>query len=203
MQGELFSIKTAGSIGDTSRLNSGPPNWLERFQFTLRLDHMAVAAISALVLYVLVFSFGVEKGKQIAVKEIRAGRIKQRQMAQELLKSQTPTKAVLPVAAAVSESQAAPIQTPPAPAEAPVTLDAKYTIQIITFTNRTRAEEEVKKLKEKGFQAFIIPGGKFFQVCVDGFEKMNDAKAKLIQLKQDGFAPQDAYIRPFSGRVSI
>lgn len=198
MQGELFSIKTAGSIDDSSKLNAAQPNWLDRFQFTLRLDHMAVAAITALVLYVLVFSFGVEKGKRIAVKEIRAERIKQRQIAQELLKSQVTATVSSPVISAVHEPARPPV---PQSVEPGTALNAKYTIQMITFTNRTRAEEEVKKLKEKGFQGFIIPGGKFFQVCVDAFEKMNDAKAKLLRLKQDGFAPQDAYIRPLSGHI--
>lgn len=203
MQGELFSVKTAGSISDSSRLNQAQPNWLDRFQFTLRLDHMAVAAISALVLYVLVFSFGVEKGKQMAAKEIRAERIKQRQIAQELLKSQAAAPAVLPVVPRVHEPPTAPVSAPSVPAEPRAAFNAKYTIQVITFTSRTRAEEEVKKLKDKGFSGFIIPGGKFFQVCVDGFEKMSDAKAKLLQLKQDGFAPPDAYIRPFSGPIPI
>ena len=200
MQGELFTVKTASSMGDSTRLSTAQPNWLDRFRFTLRLDHMAVAAISALVLYVLVFSFGVEKGKRIAVKEIRAERIKQRHVAQELLQSQASAAAPSLVTPAVAETPGPTVSTPAEPVRV---FTPKYTIQLITFTSRTRAEEEVKKLKEKGFQGFIIPGGKFFQVCVDGFEKMNDAKAKLLQLKQDGFAPRDAYIRPLTGQIPL
>lgn len=181
MQGELFGLNTTGSVLDPSRPRTAQPSWLDRFHMTLRLDHLAILAISALVLYVLVFSFGVEKGKRIALKEIRSERLRQREMAQELLK--------------------APLLAPETPS-GEVRL-AKYTIQLITFNSRKRAEEEVKRLKEKGFSGFIIPAGKFFQVCVDSFERMIDAKDKLLKLRQSGYAPQDAYIRPLAGQISF
>lgn len=207
MQGELFSLKNAGPVVDASKLNPPQPNWLDRLRFTLRLDHLAIIAISGLVLYVLVFSFGVEKGKRIALKEIRAAKVKQRQVAQELLKSQSlresfppPTQA--PSSHAPSEDGVRLASPPPAiPVQPSVSVSGKYTIQLITFTSRARAEEEAKKLKGKGLQGFVIPAGKFFHVCVDNFEKMNEAKEKLFKLKQQGSAPPDAYIRPMSAHV--
>ena len=192
MQGELFGLNSTGSVLNPSRPRAAQPNWMDRFHMTLRLDHLAILAISALVLYVLVFSFGVEKGKRIALKEIRSERLKQRQMTQELFKAQ-PLK------------EPVELKAPPLASETPsgeVRL-AKYTIQLITFNSRKRAEEEVKRLQEKGFSSFIISAGKFFQVCVETFEKMVDAKDKLIQLRQSGYAPQDAYIRPLAGQISF
>ena len=60
----------------------------------------------------------------------------------------------------------------------------------------------MKKLREKGYQSFIIAGKKTFQVCVEIFEDAGLAREKLTQLKADGFVPGDAYIRPLKGPIS-
>ena len=71
----------------------------------------------------------------------------------------------------------------------------KYTIQTITFTSRPIAEKEIKRLTDKGFEAFLIPSGKFLQVCVAGFENRIKASETLIKLRSLGLAPRDAYVR--------
>lgn len=178
MQGELFQM--SGSVTDASKLSLSQPSWLDRFRVTLRLDHLSILGVSALVLYVLVFSFGVEKGKRMALRELAAEKAKQEEMT--------------PPVVAVST-----LPTPPVSGPTPSPAVGKYTIQVITFTSQSRAEEEVRKLKEKGYPSFIIPGGRFFQVCVDRFETLNEARQKLFLLKEEGFAPRDAYIRPLQG----
>jgi cell division septation protein DedD len=157
-----------------------------------------IGSILALVLYVLVFSFGVENGKRYAIQEIRAERAKQQRMAKELSQ---PTEAHVPPAktdpppgaTSAEENLAVPTRS----------LSGRFTIQLITFTNRKRAEEEVERLKKMGYQGFIIPSGKFFQVCTDAFQDMSEARQKLMRLKAEGFAPSDAYIRPLNGLTPI
>ena len=205
MQGELFNFKTSGPVVDASKLAQTQPNWLDRFRVTLRLEHISMIGITALVLYVVLFSFGVEKGKRMALHEIEAGKNRERQMAEELAQ----TRSVQPEIANQTQGNLSSEKIGPAtvvkevPKPSSAAILGKFTIQIITFKSKARAEEEVKGYQDKGLQSFIIPVGKFFQVCVDSFETVSDAKQKLGELKEQGFAPQDAYIRPLKGQVSL
>jgi len=167
---------------------------------TLRLDHLSVLGISALVLYVLVFSFGVEKGKQIALRELEAKRTEAAALQESLVEAVRDTAPSMPL----KETPA--VDPPPSPKVAEVTPSSRvgrYTIQVITFTSQLRAEEEVKKFQEKGYPSFIIPGGRFFQVCVDRFENLTEARQKLLRLQAEGFAPPDAFIRPVKGQIPL
>ena len=193
MQGELFNLGVSGKVApEASKFSQPPTNWLDRFRVTLRLDHLSIAAIFALVLYVLVFSFGVEKGKRMALRELEAQKIKQVEVAKEL--SQTDALALKPPV--LSPVLAKPTVSGP--------VIGRFTIQVITFSSkdRARAEQAVQKLKEKGYQSFTITGKKTLQVCVETFEDAGIAREKLTQLKSDGFVPNDAYIRPLKGPVS-
>ena len=191
MQGELFN--DSSRPGTEFPKPSPAESWLNRFRITLRIDHLSVIAISALILYVLVFSFGVEKGKRMAFREQEAEQARQKRMAEELqgVQAQTPS----PEAALGTELET----TEPA---SPV-LTGKYTIQLITFTNRPKAEEEVKKLRAKGYRAFMIPSGKFFPVCVEAFDEISAAREKLDELQSEGLAPEDAYVRPLKNPVYL
>ena len=196
MQGELFNLGAPqAATVNVSTLSESRSNWSDRFRITLRLDHLSIVAIFALVLYVLSFSFGVEKGKRIILREIEAQKTRQEETAKELAEVKMAgvlaTPAVQPVAAKI-------------PAMPPLqgAMTGRFTIQVITFNQKVRAEQEVKKLKDKGYQGFIIAGKKSFQVCVESFEDSALAKEKLTQLKADGFIPQDAYIRPLKGPIA-
>jgi cell division septation protein DedD len=69
-----------------------------------------------------------------------------------------------------------------------------WTVQIITYINKTYATEELKKLEEKELEGFILPSGKYFQICVGKFATKAEA-AKFLEKfkKQKDYA--DAYIR--------
>ncbi len=196
MQGELFNLGMPQAAAvNVSSLSERKSNWSDRFRITLRLDHLSIVAIFALVLYVLSFSFGVEKGKRIILREIEAQKTRQEETAKEPAEVKTEgalTAVVQPVAAKI------PV-TPPLQQGA---IAGKFTIQVITFNQKIRAEQEVKKLKDKGYRGFIITGKKSFQVCVESFEDSGLAKEKLTRLKADGFIPKDAYIRPLKSPVT-
>lgn len=208
MQGELFKMSGPVADVDALKISKAPEGWMDRFRMTLRLDHLSIGAILALVLYVLVFSFGVEKGKRFALQEIEAERTKRERITQEISALAAPEIPVFPPTASPSSSLsvAAP-STPASPelksVEVSGPLTGHYTIQMITFAHRSRADLEVKRLKEKGFRAFVWPAGRFFQICIEAFNDMSEAREKLTRLKDEGFAPPDAYIRPLKGQVTI
>ena len=211
MQGELF--EASQSIAQAAKIQkSRTPNWLDLFQVTLRIDHLMIGSISALVLYVLVFSFGVERGKRYATDEIRVEKLRQEQIAQELPapllsvsmpKDTTSSKgSSLPVPSQASAPTAKETPTPATKIDSALPLSGEYTIQIVTYKSKRQAEERVDYLRKTGVRGFIVPQGKFFQVCADAFIDMKEARQKLTKLKAEGDIPPDAYIRPLKGLLA-
>lgn len=80
MQSDLFEIP----IPSLSSQAAPKLAFLERFRFSLRLDQALVGTIALIMIYVLVFSFGVEKGKRFALAELKAERLKRETMVEEL-----------------------------------------------------------------------------------------------------------------------
>ena len=75
--------------------------------------------------------------------------------------------------------------------------EGRYTLQLITYTQRSRAVEEMEKLEVEGYHAFILTTERHFQVCVQRFEKASDARNYLDKLSSDGALKRypGAYIR--------
>lgn len=193
MQKELFEL--GGPVIGGATLAEKPRGWWEQFQITLRIDHLFILAISGLVLYVLVFSFGMEKGKRFALDELKAEKIKREEIAKELQAVKNPIENAAPgksIPAAGPQTEGGETGSPFLSGE-PV---GKYTIQIVTYLTLSRAQQEVDRLKEKGHRAFAIQEGKFFYVCIEAFQSTREAGIQLSILKKQGFAPDDAYIRP-------
>ena len=194
MQTDLF-----GTPSVTARVNpaASKADFLQRTRFSLRLDQAVVMLIALLVVYVLVFSFGVEKGKRFAMAEIRAERGKREKIMQELQ------------AKLFSEAGSPQTQESPAPVikaikiESPVVINeeapsppkGKYTIQMVTFTAEKDVERVMKKLTEAGHQGFVLPNGRYLQVCVESFDSRHKASRLLGELKSRRIVPQDAYVR--------
>ncbi len=213
-QGELFEVSRAMEEKTSERFSKARTGWMDQFQVTLRLDHLSIFAILALVLYVLVFSFGVEKGKSFALDELAAQKDKEAQIAKELAEkpatlppavSETPKPAPAPAPIPVLPSPPKPDPRLPdgqgqaSPAVVPTAVTGgKYTLQLVTYVAESRAQKEVERLKSIGLAAFILPVGIKFQVCAFGFESFKEAKEKLTTLKKEGFVPTDAFIRPLN-----
>ncbi|MEJ2100582.1 MAG: SPOR domain-containing protein [Desulfobacterales bacterium] len=68
------------------------------------------------------------------------------------------------------------------------------TIQIAAFRDRKHAEELLKKLNQKGYQAFIVSGksngdSEWHRVRIGHLKNENEARAIISRLKQDKFNP--------------
>lgn len=214
MQKDLF--------GTSAVLTESNPktDFLQRFRITLRFDQALIVMILLLVAYVLIFSFGVETGKRYSMAEIRAERSKREHMVEELTGKIFEAQAAVQNNGAIPATAGKPIPaagTTAAPATlapatgTPVSVAAatpavtekekptgKYTIQAVTVTSQAAAEREIKKLTAKGYRGFVIPSGKFLQICVEGFESREKASQNMKQLKTSGMVPKDAYVRPLA-----
>jgi len=62
----------------------------------------------------------------------------------------------------------------------------KYAVQLGAFSNRVSAEEFIKKLKDKGINAYIVKED-LYKVRVGYYNKLNDAQNTAKSLQSDGF----------------
>lgn len=186
-QGEFFrewtEIKKRGFPENLSKVASSP-SLLERMKVTLTIERFILCVLVNVCAFVFFYSLGFEQG----LRKVRVEKV--------------PSPVEAPVS--VKRIESSPI--PPAPAAPHVEVqdftvrpsDNFFTIQLVTYKTSQAAHQEATKWKEKGFRSFIIPSGKYYQVCIDLFEKMPEAHEKLMDLKGTdlGRLYQDAFVRP-------
>lgn len=62
-----------------------------------------------------------------------------------------------------------------------------YLVQVGAFSRKSNADALVKKLKAKGFDAYVKDGGKLYHVQVGAYSKKSNANAMVNKLKKAGF----------------
>ncbi len=88
--------------------------------------------------------------------------------------------------------KATPVETNPRPAKSPTAAPvARLTIQVGAFKERAAAEAIVKRLKGKGYSAYLVPvSDGLFNVRVGSFTDREDAERILAKLEtQEKFKP--------------
>ena len=203
MQRDLFRDLKAeeAETNEPVPVNQMQPSFFERVRIVLTLDKIILWALLNITAMVFIYSAGIEHG----IKSSRQANPSDVKVSETQLsvKDQTLEAAVKPeVSTLENKSQEPSAATDIAvPAETTVALKTgTYTIQLATYRRKDQAETEVLRLKKRGHDAFIIPSGKFFQVCVEKFEKRPEAFQKLLELKSGGLdrVYQGAYVRPLA-----
>ncbi len=213
MQTELFEFPTPKAI--LEERTAPKASFLEKKIFILRVDHLLAIFMLLSVFYVLVFSWGVENGKRQLAKS-RIFRVP----SEQVVETNTDVGGVLPQTVAASE-RATQVFQPAAkimssesvqveiPREVPMTVselpkpiaqvvrpEGQFTIQHVTYVTQKAAEAEIARLSKLGYQAFTIPSGKHYQVCIDAFQTKESAKEMLKNLRTKKIVSGDAYVRP-------
>jgi hypothetical protein len=217
-QGELFhSSDNANVQGESAQHQKGFGGSLR----VVSLDKILLICVGLLALFVLVYSFGVERGRRTMEKEFEvmlAGQV-------ETIAPIVPNspvdlstqvmmlvgdKAVEPAPATLSVNSESQSDTShPDAGSVLVSLNddravlpradtaraRDFTIQLVTYTSENQAIREIENLKKRGFSAFVIPSGKYLQVCTNYFANQSEARKGLQSLAAWGRYP-DAYIRP-------
>ena len=199
MQTELFDLPTPRTL--TENTADTKVSCLEKTFITLRLDQTIGLALVLLVIYVLTFSWGVEKGKR-ASHESPAVRPASAEVLSPVVapavvatvSRNLPAESVISV---VPQEVPIPVAELPKPvAKVAPRPDGKFTIQHVTYMTQSAAEREIQKLAQKGYSSFVIPSGKHLQVCIAAFQSRQDATKILKQLRTQGLVSGDAYVRP-------
>ncbi|MFA7255770.1 MAG: SPOR domain-containing protein [Candidatus Omnitrophota bacterium] len=198
MQTELFDLPSPRTLSEDSPVPK--TSFLEKTFITLRLDQAIGLTLVLLVIYVLTFSWGVEKGKRSS----REGQVIHPVSSEVSSPETSPT-----VLASVAKNPSVAMIDESVPKEIPITVaelpkpvakvtkpDGKYTIQHVTYITQSAADREIQKLAQRGYSSFVIPSGRHLQVCIAAFQSRQDASKSLQQLRAQGLVSGDAYVRP-------
>lgn len=195
MQRDLFGTVAAGpaALGQAPEVKM---DFLQKYRVTLRLDQGIIAALMLIVAYIFIFSFGVESGKRYAMAEIKAERAMRERMARELGEKIFANQVMQAEATTKESPEVAQPAVVSAPAVSPAAAaPGKFAIQTSTVTSKSMAELELTRLAQKGLPGKILSRGKFFEVCITGYLTHTEAFKAMVDLKTQGIAPKDAYIR--------
>lgn len=206
VQGELFR---EDSLSPSASVKA--PSFLAQYRLTFSLDKLLLISIGFVIVFILIYSFGVEQGKRQAEKRFEAlipthdevlglsekTRFKtdpQEEVVLEVSQKPTPLPSGASIslqASAASSASSSPVETVPL-----VSPDrGKYTIQLVTYLNEQQAAREIDRLKSKGHVGFVIPSGRHYQVCVNYFQSKTEAQRHLTAVKATG-RYTDAFVRP-------
>ncbi|MEE9499992.1 MAG: SPOR domain-containing protein [Candidatus Omnitrophota bacterium] len=127
------------------------------------LENIVFAAIIGIMCIVVAFALGVERGKRFTVA---AGMARKKA---PVFEKETP----------VSEPEAVTRDRDASDKE------TAFVIQLISYKQKRRAESEKKRLLDKKIDAFIMPSGRWHQVCAGGYSDISEARKALEGFKKD------------------
>jgi len=147
-----------------------PPKWPF---ITVSIENLVFITIIIIMVTVLSFSLGVERGKRLGnAKIIRPEKnytkIEKKITKPAFLKDN------------LDNTQAAEVKQ-----EQVIIRDKtrRYTIQIVAYRDKGTAEKKVSSLREEKRSAFIIPENGLFQVCIGRYKTLKEAKADVKNLQ--------------------
>lgn len=152
----------------------------KKIHILLSYENIVLFGIVFLMVLVLIFSLGVERGKRINI----AKRDSVNQTIEEKYKDAISTEEDVTVGKDSLNLKK--------PEDKKVELTAFYTIQVITYKEGPMVEKEMQRLREKGYHPFVIPHGNLRQICVGKFESRSLAEKALIRLRR---RYKDCFIR--------
>lgn len=167
-----------------------------RIVITLTLEKVIFIAIGIIMLMVVVYAVGIERGRTVN-KDITIRTIGQPVAAKEA-QSQTMSKApqflsVEPIAATnksvPKKAMASSVKAVAAPM---VDATKPYTIVGVTLTSKDTATAEMNKFRQEGLEAYMVRTGQYYQVCVGSYANKENAQKTLVRIRQTF---KDAYIR--------
>lgn len=147
----------------------------KKISFQISYENFILFFIVLIMLFVVFFSLGVERGKKVNVggERIMAGA--------EAGAGQTAGEPVKKEEAPMAEKE----KEMPAEKKPIAALAKPYTIQVIAFKKgqELRAEKELDRLKKDGYEAFTISSGEWIQICAGRYSSKEDTKKDCDSLR--------------------
>lgn len=147
-----------------------------RALLTLTLERAIFILIGVIMLMVLVYALGVERGRSLGDKREKSENLMLKQDSGAVLQPQKAEQAKMPQFLLT----------------APVAQNKPFTVVAATFTKEANAQDEALRLKGKGFDTFVMQSNSYFQVCVGSYDSAQSAKEAAIKVRR---IYKDAYIK--------
>ena len=203
-QNDFFKDQFSEKKGRKTRFLGRHPG--QRFLPHVRVpvEYTVILAIGMLVLIIVSYAMGVEKGKRFPAKALEAAPVETAFVADEegltdmLLQPgdgagypETPGEKKPDTG---EKEEIKEKEEEDAKIRKKVSIDsvARYNIQLVTFKKERLARREVTKLKRKGFDADLAKSGRWYQVYATGYKTIDEAKKAQKELAEDY---EDCYVR--------
>jgi len=143
-------------------------------------ERTIIFIIIFLVINIVSFSLGVEKGKRLVkISNPPTQKIMDVNLRKQISPNNLNNNAIT---SPIEKEEAKTIQQEePKDKIAPIT---NYTIQIASFSNKTHVQKELGALKNKGYSVFTLAKGNMTIICVGKFKDKEKAKNLAGQLKK-------------------
>jgi len=189
---ELFSYRADGRKVKRSKEAEMPAESERKIP-----TRIVLMSASVLLIAIISFALGVERGKTISKTTATTRHLAQGEPISSIQKTIEQKKEIVAPTSPqkqLTQSPAPRIQKQKTKASANTgTLERGYFVQVATYRkNSSFVKKEVDKLEKKGYNALIIPSGKYAQVCAGVFSTKRDAQRHLEKLKQKY---KDCFIR--------
>lgn len=148
------------------------------FSANLNAEKLIFVSIGILMILVISFALGVERGKAISGMPIRIA---------------DPLPKALQIDAASAPVISKPVAARPAQASAMVAQSAPdYTVVAAAFSKESSAIKEMARLKKNGLEAFVYNSDPYYLVCSGSFIDKESAQKTLKRVRQ---LYRDAYVK--------
>jgi len=164
-----------------------------RLSLSISYEQIVFFAIAFIMLMVLIFSLGVEKGKRLLMPPespvlefvkpeimpkpvITATAEKIMEESSQALETKK-ALAVLPEPKTEKIEKSVLVDTPKPPSK-------PYTIQVATYWTKANAKRELEKLRRNKFDSFIISTNGKYEICVGEYINKAGAKADMEKLNK-------------------
>lgn len=163
------------------------------------VEHTVIIAIGVLVLVIISYAVGVEKGKRMT--SLKPVEISQTVLPEsDIISEVTEVSEPEELAESLAETQdiakeAVPEEEFPQEEDEPEELgppDSVYIIQLASFKNEDSANEEIGNLWQKNVRAYVAKSGDWYQVYVAGYQTIEEARRARRAFSEDY---RDCYIR--------
>ncbi len=156
-------------------------------EVTISLENIIIIVIGVVLMGVLSFSMGVVKGKRIIANGLH--------VTTENLPAVTEKPPVVtekpPVTTAPAINKIS-TQTTKLETQKSEPIKPSFTVQMVTHTKKTLAEEDVRRLRKKRYKTFVLRSGNYYVVCVGEYHTRKDALQDIDKLRE---IYKDCFIR--------
>lgn len=165
------------------------------FALILTPEKMVFAAIGIVMLMVVFFAFGVEKGRSAAYTKFTAVKpVIGNLVAAPIIPAKPAAAPFVTVKSPVATNITPKINLsgPAVKTQAAFDKTKPYTVVAAAFSRKDLALQEIGKLKSAGLEAFVFYGEPYYLACAGSFQNKESAQKILNKVKQ---MHKDAYVR--------